>query len=164
MNLQADAPLRFGRLDASHLDAVLAIEVEAYPEPWTRAMFREEIRSEKSHFYVMSLGDELVGYGGFWLVLDEAHITSLTIRDVFRGRGYGRRLLRFIERAAATAGARMATLEVRESNSRARKLYTTAGYRIVGVRRGYYAKTKENGVVMLKPLGKRDFFPENRVD
>ena len=69
-----------------------------------------------------------------------------------RSRGLGRRLLEFIEDAARRSGARMTTLEVRESNYRARRLYNSAGYRIVGFRRGYYAKTDESAIVMLKEL------------
>ena len=67
----------------------MEIEKEAYPEPWTAGMFREEIRSKRSFFYTAWLGDSLIGYSGFWLVLDEGHITSLTVRRDYRGYGYG---------------------------------------------------------------------------
>ncbi len=130
----------------------MQIEVEAYPEPWTEGMFREEARSYRSHFYVMKLGEQLIGYGGFWLVLDEAHVTSVTVCKAYRGQGYGRRLLTFLLESAIDAGARMATLEVRVSNVNARGLYVSMGFRPVGLRKNYYPKTGEDAIVMLKDL------------
>lgn len=141
--------IAFVPLAEHHLDEVMAIEVEAYPEPWTRAMFRDEIRSPRSHFYIMFAGEEMAGYGGFWLVLDEAHITSVTVRDTFRGRKLGRRLTVFLLESAKDAGAVMATLEVRESNTVARTLYESLGFKPVGIRKKYYPKSNEDAVVML---------------
>ena len=152
MSAANEPRVRYVPLEEAHLDAVMAIEVEAYPEPWGEQMFRDEIRYDKAYFYVVFLADEIVGYGGFWLVLDEAHLTSVTIRDVFRSRGYGRRLLTFLEETAKGLGARMASLEVRASNHRARNLYCSSGYKAVGIRKGYYARTNEDAVVMLKDL------------
>ena len=88
--------IRFTTLQEEHLDAIMDIEVEAYPEPWTRGMFDEECRSPRSHFYVLFLDCEMIGYGGFWLVLNEAHITSVTVAKYMRGRGYGRALTEFL--------------------------------------------------------------------
>jgi ribosomal-protein-alanine N-acetyltransferase len=144
--------LRFVPIAAEHLPAIVAIEREAYPEPWTEGMFREEIRNSNSRFYVVMQGDEVVGYGGFWPVLDEAHITSVTIRDNLRGLGYGRRLLEFLLDVAASNGAKSATLEVRVSNERARRLYESLGFRQVGLRRRYYPKSNEDAVLMTKLL------------
>ncbi|MBI4557132.1 MAG: ribosomal protein S18-alanine N-acetyltransferase [Candidatus Hydrogenedentes bacterium] len=147
-----EAALEFERLRENHIDALIEVEIEAYPEPWTEAMFRDELRNQRSHFYVAFRDLELVGYGGFWLVLDEAHITNVTIRDVFRGRNYGRRLMTFLLNTAVSAGARLATLEVRVSNLRARNLYLSMGFRPVHVRKRYYPKTNEDAFVMLKEL------------
>jgi ribosomal-protein-alanine N-acetyltransferase len=144
--------LRFVPIAEEHLEAIMAIEQEAYPEPWTVRMFEDEIRSERSYFFVGFLDDTLAAYGGFWLVLDEAHITSVAVRDTFRGRSYGRQLMDFLLAEAVDAGARHATLEVRVSNLRARNLYVSLGFRPVGVRKGYYPKNNEDAIVMLKDL------------
>ncbi|HOE65354.1 MAG TPA: ribosomal protein S18-alanine N-acetyltransferase [Candidatus Hydrogenedentes bacterium] len=153
MTLAPEAAARFVRLAEEHLPEVVRIEQEAYPEPWTVGMFRQEIESNLSHFYVMELGDELVGYGGFWLVLDEAHVTSVTIKNSQRRKGLGRALMTFLLDKAREAEARIATLEVRVSNVRARSLYESLGFQSVGLRKGYYPKTNEDAVVMLKELG-----------
>jgi ribosomal-protein-alanine N-acetyltransferase len=145
-------PLRFVPIAEAHLDQVMAIEQEAYPEPWTRTMFSQEITSDNARFFVAFHEGVLVGYAGFWVVADEAHITSVTVRDTCRGRGFGRCALEFILGEAARLGACIATLEVRASNHRAQDLYLTAGFRHVGVRKGYYAKTGEDALLMAKDL------------
>jgi ribosomal-protein-alanine N-acetyltransferase len=144
------AMLRYVPLQEEHLDEVTAIELEAYPEPWTREMFVQEIHSDRAHFYVAYLAEFLAGYGGFWLVCDEAHITSVTARDRFRGRGFGRQILQFVLGVAAGLGVSLATLEVRASNFRAQNLYLSEGFRLVGARKGYYARSNEDALVMLK--------------
>jgi len=152
MSVSESIALRFEPIAVEYLDEILDIEVEAYPEPWTEGMFRDEIRNAHSHFFVVLLGDMLVGYGGFWLVVDEAHITSVTVRDLCRGRGFGHRLVEFLLREAEDVGARIATLEVRVSNERARNLYLQYGFRPVGLRKNYYPKSNEDAIVMFKEL------------
>ena len=148
MSVSEAALVRYERLAESHLDAIMAIEVEAYPEPWSVEMFCEEVRSPRSQFFVMFLDDVLVGYGGFWLVLDEAHITSVTVHRDYRGRRLGWRLMVYLLRLASELDARRAFLEVRESNEVARNLYKRLGFRETGLRKAYYQKTRENAVVM----------------
>lgn len=153
MTAHAEQPIRFVRLEESHVPQLLPIEKEAYPDPWSAGMFRDEYKNPRSYFYVAYAGETLMGYGGFWLVLDEAHVTSVTISREYRGRGYGRALTRFLLDKAVEEGARRATLEVRRSNKRAYKLYSTLGFREAGVRKGYYPKSGEDAIVMLCDLG-----------
>lgn len=150
MSIAPDTRLQYHLLREEFLPALMDIEKEAYPEPWTVGMFREEMRSKRSYFYTAWMGGALVGYSGFWLVLDEAHITSLTVRRDYRGYGYGREQLMHLLSIAEECGVRTFTLEVRESNERARKLYESVGFRAVGMRKGYYSSTREDAVVMLK--------------
>ncbi|MDX9975041.1 MAG: ribosomal protein S18-alanine N-acetyltransferase [FCB group bacterium] len=150
MSVRESSVLEFFPLHEEHLEAIMAIEVEAYPEPWTLRMFQDEIRMARSYFYVGFLGEELAVYGGFWLVVDEAHITSVAVKDVYRGRGLGRKLMDHLLDEAEIIGATRATLEVRVSNQVARSLYVSLGFRPVGIRKGYYPKNNEDAVVMLK--------------
>jgi ribosomal-protein-alanine N-acetyltransferase len=150
MSVSESTALRFVPLSEEHLDEVMSIELEAYPEPWTPRMFQDEIRSSRSFFHVAFLGEEVVAYGGFWLVVDEAHITSVAVRDTYRGRGFGRILVNHLLDTATSVGVVRATLEVRVSNQRARNLYESLGFRPVGIRKGYYPKNNEDAIVMLK--------------
>lgn len=152
MSIAPDTRLLYRPLTEHALPAVMEIEKEAYPEPWTVGMFREEMRSTRSFFYLAFAGENLVGYSGFWLVLDEAHITSVTVAQPFRGYGYGREQLQHLLATGEEHGVHTYTLEVRVSNHRARQLYESAGFRAVGVRKGYYSSTREDAIVMIKDV------------
>jgi len=153
MTTSQEAVLHFLPLDLHYLSEVLAIEREAYPDPWTEGMFRQEMSSGMSHFYLGLREGVLIAYGGFWVVLDEAHITKVTVAASCRGQGYGRAVVIHLLRAAVSLRAKVARLEVRESNQRARRLYDRLGLVCVGLRKGYYAKTNETAVVMKRDLG-----------
>jgi ribosomal-protein-alanine N-acetyltransferase len=152
MSISEQAALRFERITREHIAQLLPIEHEAYPDPWTQGMFRQEIESRNSHFYILHLGEEIVGYGGFWLILDEAHVTKVTVAEAHRGQGYGRRLMEYLLERSAWLGGASIRLEVREQNEPALQLYTSVGFQRVGLRKGYYAKTNENAVVMFRNL------------
>jgi [ribosomal protein S18]-alanine N-acetyltransferase len=154
MSVTPASQLRYESLTEPMLGRMMIIEHEAYPEPWTVGMFRDEIRSERSHFYVAFLGDVLVGYSGFWLILDEAHITSVTVAKEYRGRGFGRQQLEHLIDVGEEFGVGTYTLEVRESNLPARRLYESMDFRAVGVRKGYYAKTQEDAIIMSLDAGR----------
>lgn len=147
-----DAALFYVPLTKEHLPRVLPIEHEAYPDPWTQGMFHQEIRNGTSHFYLVFHEDTLVAYGGFWLIIDEIHITKLTVAPPYRGRGLGRTLMRFLEASGRAAGGREIRLEVRESNGAARRLYAALGFAEIGVRKRYYTACQEDAIVMAKTL------------
>lgn len=153
MSVTRDTALRFERLHTGHIPELLEIEAEAYPDPWTFGMFQQEITNSISRFYVAYTEDLLVGYAGFWLVADEVHITKVTVIAACRGQGYGRDLVRHLLHVGAALGGTTARLEVRESNLGARRLYEQLGFRVVGVRKGYYARSQEAALVMMKEIG-----------
>ena len=143
--------VEFVTLAEAYLDEMMEIELRPIRSPG-RADVSEEIRNNRSYFYVMLQDGQLAYYGGFWLVLDEAHITSVTVRDSLRGRGWDGATQHLLE-VAEGVGAHIATLEVRESNVRAQNLYKAFGFRQIGRRRGYYPKSGEDAIVMLLELG-----------
>ncbi len=142
--------LSFQRFTPEYLPNVLYIESESYPEPWTHGMFRQELSNPNSYIYLAFLGDSMIGYAGFWLVLDEAHITRVTVAQKHRSMGYGRVITEYMLARAFDLGAALARLEVRETNAPARALYDRLGFVVEGKRIGYYQRTNENAVLMLK--------------
>ena len=148
----SERTVRFEPLDERHIARLLTIEEEAYPDPWTPGMFRQEMLNRTSHFYVAYVEEELVGYAGFWLLADEIHITKITVVSDCRRRGYGREILEHLCTTGVALGAYSVRLEVRESNEAARALYTSLGFQNVGIRRGYYARARESAVVMARAL------------
>lgn len=90
----------------------------------------------------------IIGYGGMWLVLDEAHITTIAMRESHRGRGLGELLLGSMIQAAAEMGSDRVTLEVRVSNVIAQNLYRKYGFREEGMRPRYYSDNGEDAYIM----------------
>ncbi|PIU66064.1 MAG: ribosomal-protein-alanine N-acetyltransferase [Armatimonadetes bacterium CG07_land_8_20_14_0_80_40_9] len=128
-----------------------AIEIErvSYSSPWSIGSFVNEIVDNKSsHYLVARLEGRIVGYSGMWLTPQEAHITNLAVQPKFRRRGIGEELLVNLIKTSISKKIRWITLEVRESNLTAQKLYQKYGFQIVGVRKGYYLDNQENALIM----------------
>jgi ribosomal-protein-alanine N-acetyltransferase len=90
----------------------------------------------------------IVGFVGFWIMSDEAHITSIAVREECRQRGIGEMLMTSVIERAMELKARLVTLEVRISNTAAQNLYTKYGFAKVGVRKGYYTDNREDALMM----------------
>lgn len=142
--------LTFERMRLEDLKEVAFIEKNCYGLAWTVGMFEREISFPISHFFVTrgSSCPEILGYGGFWKILEEAHLINLTIRPERQRQGFGRRLLRFFLEEARRLGLTRATLEVRPSNTAAVRLYESEGFIGAAVRRGYYSDNGEDALVM----------------
>ena len=90
----------------------------------------------------------IIAIAGFWIMVDEAHITTLAIRNAYRRRGIGERLLIEIIEMALHLNANVVTLEARISNEQARTLYDKYSFQKVGIRRAYYTDNGEDAVIM----------------
>jgi len=131
------------------LDEVLWVEQSSFRDPWTRTLFEEEFKNpDLSHFLIARCEEHVVGYMGFWLIQEEAHITNLAVHPAFRRRKIGEQLLRAAMHMACSLGAERATLEVRASNEPAKQLYEKFGFQLVAVRRHYYLDNNEDALVM----------------
>ena len=132
---------------------IAAIERAAYQFPWSEGIFRDCLRVGYV-CRVIDIDGELGGYGIMSLGAAEAHILNVCIRDVFRSRGFARKILLYLLERARGAGMREAFLEVRPSNVAAARLYHSLGFEQVGVRRGYYQATvgREDAAVLRRIL------------
>lgn len=131
------------------ISAVYDLECKCFSVPWSIDSFMQEVEVNKlAHYYVGVENGEVVAYGGYWLVVDEAHITNIAVSPDCRRRGYGKRLVEIMLDRAKLDGARSITLEVRESNEAARMLYRSFGFKDAGVRPGYYQDPKEDAILM----------------
>lgn len=90
----------------------------------------------------------VVAYGGLWLMVDEAHVTSVAVRPDCRGKGIGELLMLSLFEISQRVNARWVTLEVRKSNAAARALYLKLGFREAGIRPRYYTDNNEDAVIM----------------
>ena len=131
------------------LEAVHAIERASFSVPWPDDAYRNELLTNRLASYVVArAGDEIVGFGGLWVMVDEAHITTFAVDPRWRRRGVGEWLLLGLLGRAVERNAREATLEVRLSNMPARRLYEKYGFRPVGIRPRYYSDNGEDALIM----------------
>lgn len=136
-------------MTAADIDEVLEIERLCFPTPWSREAFRIEIEQNRcAHYFVAVCQDKIVGYGGMWVIIDEAHITNVAVHPSYRGRGIGEAIMRSLIEAAISLGAARMTLEVRVSNKIAQNLYEKLGFRAVGIRKRYYSNNNEDALIM----------------
>lgn len=130
--------MRFEPLRYEHLRQMAEIEKEAFDMPWTENMFIPEVNSANATYVVGTRGEEVICYGGFHTVLDEAHITNIAVKSTSRGKGIGRFLFATLLAKAKEAGAKLVTLEVKTTNKAAISLYESFGFKVAGVRKRYY--------------------------
>ena len=136
----------------SEIDAILAVEQASFTNPWTREMYLAELDHEGVAFFYVARDAErrVVGFCSFWRVLDELHVNNLAVLPAYRRQGIASALLARVLEAGAAMGSRRATLEVRNSNDAARRLYGGFGFVVAGIRRGYYTEPIEDALVLCR--------------
>lgn len=155
---------------------VTEVERDVFSLPWSSSAFTYEIRDNPSSEYLVlrylpwadptpavspvmrsvrrlfkpapAHDRSLLGYGGYWMMLEEAHICTLALRQEWRGRGLGELLLAGLIESALKRQAEIVTLEVRVSNLRAQRLYAKYGFDQVGQRKRYYSDNGEDAFIM----------------
>lgn len=153
------------------IDQVMEIERASFPLPWSvRAYHYEVAENQHSTMLVvrpaagrggtltrlalrlgLTKSRPVLGYAGFWLLVDEAHICTIAVHPQWRGQGLGELLLLSLLDYATKSGGLRATLEVRISNRVALKLYHKYGFKIVSRRKRYYSDNNEDAYIMTTP-------------
>lgn len=133
---------------------VIEIEKQSFPSPWSAYAFRCELADNEFAYYLVVTTEEnqdlVIGYGGMWLIIDEAHITNIAIAPEYRGQNLGELLMGGLETLAMQKGALRMTLEVRVSNEKAQTLYKRRGFVPAGIRPKYYVAENEDALIMWK--------------
>ncbi|CAA9425921.1 MAG: Ribosomal-protein-S18p-alanine acetyltransferase [uncultured Rubrobacteraceae bacterium] len=124
------------RMRASDLRAVMEIDAISLPRPWSEGIWRSELESPFGLYLVLEEGEEVVGQIGVRSVLDELHVTNVAVHPEHRRRGHARAMIRGV--LSAYPDARLVHLEVRPTNTTARTLYRSLGFRETGRRPRYY--------------------------
>jgi len=129
--------------------AVMRIERACFSTVWPSDAFYNELSTNRlAHYFVGRLDDQVVAYGGIWAILEDSHVTTLAVDPQYRGRRFGEVLLLRLIDEAIERNAAWLTLEVRESNVVAQRLYRKYGFTTVTVRAGYYSDDNENAMIM----------------
>ncbi len=165
-------------MEIKDIPQVVEIEKESFPAPWSISYFRKELISNRlAHYFVsrqdkdgsnlpvsklerllsqaklvfngkLTNSDYIVGFIGLWIVVDEVHITTITVKKDCRRQGIGELLLTTAIELSIEQNTHFITLEVRTSNAAARKLYEKFGFVTTGIRRNYYTDTQEDALIM----------------
>jgi ribosomal-protein-alanine N-acetyltransferase len=187
------AAIKVEEMKLSDVPEVMEIERVSFPLPWPAHAYRYELlENELSHYFVARFlgptlteqsksplarlrrafrGDndsEVVGYGGFWMLYDEAHISTLAVGLEWRRRGIGELLLLTMLERAVDLQAEVTTLEVRTSNILAQNLYHKYRFQMVGLRRRYYSNNNEDAFIMtvenIQSTAYRRYLEERKTD
>ena len=141
--------VRIVPMRVADLPDVHSIERASFESPWPADAYRSELETNRlAQYLVLRVGDEIAGYGGMWLMVDEAHIITFAVHPLWRRQHVADRLLLAMLDLAIDGGAHEATLEVRLSNLPARRLYEKFGFRPVGLRPRYYSDNGEDALIM----------------
>lgn len=147
-----EQPLTIAGMTPADLPEVHRLETACFTAPWSLEAYAEEVTNPTAYYLVARRGDALLGFGGIWIVDDDAHIVTLAVRDDARRQGVGRRLMEGLLAEARRRGVRSVTLEVRVGNHAARELYGSLGFTVLAYRRRYYPDNGEDAAVMLLTL------------
>ncbi|HXH23576.1 MAG TPA: ribosomal protein S18-alanine N-acetyltransferase [Dehalococcoidia bacterium] len=160
---------------------VVEVEHESFPTTWPQTAYRRELSSKIARYIVLvdnanpltrselqgprrsilrmfrrreeepASTDRVVGYVGMWLMVDQAHIVAIAVRERYRGQGLGELLLAQAVQVAIDSNVESVTLEVRRSNAPAQALYEKYRFLKVAVRARYYSDNHEDAIIMTTP-------------
>lgn len=149
------------------IEGIARIERLSFATCWNTQAYVTELSNPNAVYLVAVLDGQVVGYGGLWVIMDEAHFTIIAVDPAYRNRKIGERLLVQMLLGAQRKGATRATLEVRETNDAAKRLYEKYGFAWVAIRKAYYSDNHENADIywvndMTTPEWRR-LFADNRA-
>jgi len=162
----------------SDLGDVMIIERLSFSSPWSERAYRFEIEQNENSVmlvvrpaFPLSLWDRIrgragvrspvLGYGGLWLLVDEAHISTIAVHPQWRSKGLGEMVMLSLLEQGIKRGMQRATLEVRVSNEAAQGLYRKLGFQSAGRQKRYYSDNNEDAFIMVTPPFDTPGFKEN---
>lgn len=138
------------KMEYDDIDRILQIEELCYgAHHWSKESFVSELNNKISSYHtILNEKDECVGYMGIWKIMDEAHITNLSVHPDYQNRKLAHRLLLASLDECYSEKIKYVTLEVRVSNKKAIGLYEKFGFKSLGLRRKYYQDNNEDALIM----------------
>ncbi len=132
------------------IEQVSEIENAIFSSPWSRQDFIDSLNREDTIYLVAYKENEILGYCGLWNIVDEGNINNVAVAQKHRGRQIGYEMLTQLIERGNTQNIKAYTLEVRQSNEAAMKLYQKLGFVNEGLRKNFYDNPKENAIIMWK--------------
>lgn len=136
------------KMTEADVPQVAEIERRSFSMPWSEDAFLDSLSYSYAHFLVAEEEERIMGYVGMYVSLDEGEITNVAVHPDCRGKGVAQALMREMQREAEQLSVPRILLEVRVSNADAIHVYEKSGYTELGVRKNFYEKPKEDGLLM----------------
>lgn len=143
--------IKISKMNIDDLNKISPVLLTEFDDFWNYNIFKSELENENSKYIVAKNNDEIVGFAGIWISIDEAHITNIVTKKGLRKNGIGSTLLEELINLSKNLNLVSITLEVNENNLDAIKLYEKFGFEKLGIRKKYYNNT-DNALIMTKKL------------
>lgn len=134
----ASSTLSLEPMNEIDVAAVADIDARAQLTPWSEALFSDCLNSGYSCYILKNAADIIIGFQILSFIFDESHLLNIAVDPAFQGRGLGQFMLNDALALAKRRQSRVMFLEVRNSNSKAQRLYTLFGFQHYHTRRDYY--------------------------
>jgi len=131
-----------------YVEDVLKLERTCFGSGWTSTPFNRELDRNDCAYFVAKENGQIIGYSGYWLLLEELHVTIMGVNPELRNKKTGQILLIKLIREGIKNGAKWSTLEVKATNIPAIKLYEKFGFTVMGRRKHYYQQDGQDALIM----------------
>lgn len=150
-----DGDIQYRLLGEPDLDTLAALDALCFDNAWSRGSFEGDMTGSRKAVYAGAFNSrgELIGFAGIVYLFDEGDVNRVAVHPLYRAGGIGGRCLETAMEQAERNGVSRLLLEVREANRSAISLYKDHGFRVISKRKGYYAETGENALIMQKTFG-----------
>ncbi|NLZ82235.1 MAG: ribosomal protein S18-alanine N-acetyltransferase [Clostridiales bacterium] len=145
--------MKIRKMAEADISYVYAIEKDIFSEPWKEEDFRRAIENTNNDYLIAEVDGQVVAYCGYWGIPPEGYIYNVAVQKEYRKQQIAYHMLTLLMERAKERGITELTLEVRMSNIPAKSLYDVLGFKEVGIRKDFYSKPTEDGVIMwYKPI------------
>lgn len=132
------------------IEQVYHLEKSIFSIPWSKESFESSIKNKDTLFIVAVKEGEILGYLGIYIFSEEADISNVAVYEKYRRQHIAKQMMEYILAKVKVSGVKHITLEVRETNVAAIKLYESMGFVEAGIRKNYYKEPTENALIMWK--------------
>lgn len=143
--------LNIEKMNLSDLENIKDILFSEFDDFWNYNILKEELESPSSYFVSAKSNNEIVGFAGFKIILDESDIMNIVVKESFRHNGIGSMLLDFLIDYSKSLNLNVVTLEVNEHNLSAIRLYDKFNFEHLGIRKNYYPDGSD-AIIMSKKI------------
>ena len=139
--------VEISKMNLDDFNDIKNILISDFDDFWKIDTFEEELKNNNSYYLVGKINNEIVGFAGIKIVLDEADIMNVVTRKTYRNQGIGSIILEKLISYAKQNGIKKLTVEVNEQNLSAIHLYKKFNFKEIALRKNYYNNTY-NAIIM----------------